>query len=510
LNYKKTTLKFLLVFSFLGILLIPNVSTIDAPPKSSAITISFWYTENDAEKPGIVQLVDEFEILYPGVSVEALQIDFFNARNQYTSSYIAKAESDVMRATRDWIPEFAAAGMIHPLTNTFNASDLDDFLDIAIEMVSLSDSEGDVQIWAYPQLVDTPAIMYNKEIFELAGIDTSLLTINTSWTWDEYWDILLQVNGTEYEFGGETQTVYSTSLAGMMFGAQPYYFGMGAEMFYNDEVYINTAAIDSAESRAALEYLKMITDSSVTPDWLDQGWGPLNPSFRSGQVAMINQGPWELKQNIEIEPIFQGGDNLGIVQLPHDDEGNRGAPVGCHGFIISSHMDLESQEYEAAVNFSRFMSSPHAQKLGAIDFYHVPSRSSVMELPEVQAATSYEYVKAYWDAVEVAFRVPVSKDWAEIETDFGDRVNEYLAGELTLDECIAQTLVLWAEYMPTKDIDPTDDTTDDSTDDTSVTDDASVTDDTIISDKVIWAYPVITLVGVFSLSALLLLRKYGR
>lgn len=428
-------------------LIVGNVSAV--PPKGSdVVTITFWYTENDAEKPGVLQLVTDFETANPNIDVEASQISFFDARNLFTNSFIAGTESMVLRATRDWIPEFAAAGMLLPLTDTFEPSDLTDFIDAAIEMVTYPDSNGTDQLWAYPQLVDTPAIMYNIDIFELAGINTSTLTIETSWTWDEYWDILLQVNGTEYTYGEETIEVYATTLAGMMFGGQPYYFGNGARMFSNDTVLMDTAAINSTESRAALEFMHDVTNSTVTPNWLDQGWGPLNPMFRAGEVAMINQGPWELKQNIETEAIFEEGDNLGILQLPHDADGNRGAPVGMHGMVASSHLDPASAEYEAAVDFIQFITSVEAQELGAIEYYHVPSRQSVMESEYVINNASFPYVKAYWDAVQESIRVPISKDWAQIEADFGDRINDYLADQLTLDGCIAQTLVLWSEYVP--------------------------------------------------------------
>jgi maltose-binding protein MalE len=432
----------------LGIMVTLMIFPYNVVKGADPITINFWYTENDAEKPGVLSLVAEFELTHPGVDIIPFQESFYSARSDYMQKYIAKQEPDVMRATRDWIPEFAAAKLIHPLTNTFNSTELDDYLEMAIEMVTLPDSNGVPQFYAYPQVVDTPAIMYNKQIFQIAGINTANLGFNTSWTWEEYWGILTKVNGTEYTYAEQTNHVYATTLAGLMFGAQPYYFGNGAQMFANDSVYIENAIINSTQSRYGLWFLKNLTDSTVTPNWLDQGWSTLNPNFRAGKIAMINQGPWELKQNIETEAIFEGGDNLGIVQLPHDAEGHQGVPVGCHGYIVSSHVSLASAKFNAVIEFCRYMSSVKAMKEGSIGYYHVPARRSVMELPEVKAAESYPYVKGYWDACLAGFRVPVSKDWAQIETNFGDRINEYLAGTITLDVCIARTMVLWKEYLP--------------------------------------------------------------
>jgi len=47
--------------------------------------------------------------------------------------------------------------------------DYDDFLEVALEMVTYPNETGMDHIWAYPQMLDTQAIMYNKDIFELAG-----------------------------------------------------------------------------------------------------------------------------------------------------------------------------------------------------------------------------------------------------------------------------------------------------------------------------------------------------
>ncbi|MHA1332412.1 MAG: extracellular solute-binding protein, partial [Candidatus Hodarchaeales archaeon] len=193
--------------------------------------ITFWYTENDTEKPGVLALIDQFNTENPDIHVEALQKGFFDARALYTNAFIAANEPELFRAARDWVPEFAVAGMIAPLTSEFTQADLDDFLPSAIRLVTYPDENGVDQIWGFPQLVDTPALMYNKHIFEEAGINTSKLSINTSWTWEEFiGNATMIVNNTD---------AYGYTLAGMFFGAQSIYFGRGARLFKDGIVDIN-------------------------------------------------------------------------------------------------------------------------------------------------------------------------------------------------------------------------------------------------------------------------------
>jgi arabinogalactan oligomer/maltooligosaccharide transport system substrate-binding protein len=391
----------------------------------------------------------------------------------YTNAFIAANEPEVFRAARDWVPEFAVAGMIAPLTAEFTTEDLNDFLPSAIRLVTYPDSNGVDQIWGFPHLIDTPALMYNKEIMSNAGIDVPALNINTSWTWDEFiGNSTLVVNNT---------AAYGYTIAGMFFGAQAIFFGQGARLFYEGILDINHIAINSTESRFALNFLRnMIEVEQITPVWEEMGWETINVLFADdGEVAMIQQGPWELKNFLdnspEFNPIVDGAkpyaspDNLGIMQLPHDEAGNQGAPLGGHAYIISAF--ASGEKYDAAVKLSKFLSDEDAMAAGAIDYYHVPARESVMNRTDVKSSAGYEYVLGFKKNVDKAYQVPVDHRWARIEQEFADNIDEFLANDISLDECIDQTISLWKEILgqDTVDVTTTTTTTDANGTDTSTT-----------------------------------------
>lgn len=410
--------------------------------------ITFWYTENDAEKKGITDLVAAFEAANPSIEVEALQKGFFDAKSLYINAFIAGNEPQLFRATRDWVTEFAVAGMLAPLTSELSQADRDDFLPIALRMVTYPDSNGDDQIWGLPQLVDTPALMLNKHFFDEAGINISGYDFQTSWTWNEYLEICETLYNT-------SAVEYATVLAGMFFGAQPIYFGHGARLFYDGIVDVNHIAINSTESRTALQFLKNFVDANCTPPWTEQGWTSLNQYFsETGRVAMIAQGPWELKNFLDNSPefnptvtdakLYASPDNLVVIQLPHDDAGNSGAPVGGHNYVVSS---FAGAKYDAAVKLAKFLSSEEAMASAAKDYYHVPARQSVMNRTDVKNAASFPYVQGYYQAVLNAYQTPVSNFWANLEEDFANQIDEYLANEINLDQCIKQTIDLWKETL---------------------------------------------------------------
>lgn len=440
--------KFVLLLIFASLLVIPSAT------HAEKTQVTFWFTENSSEAPGVLALINEFEAQNPDIDIVEQAKGFFSAKETYLTQFSAQLEPTVFRAARDWVIEFAQQGLIQPVTDFMNATDKADFLPDALRMVTYPDTNGTDQIWGWPHLVDGPALFYNKYILEQAGINTTSYNSNTTWTWNEFtanaqkiWDADLTAPSGD--------RVYGFTMQGMFFGAQPIYYGHGAEFFKNSNVTFDNIDIGSNASRTALTFLKQVVDADYTPPWDLQGWETINEMFKNGQVGFIQQGPWEIKGfldnaaefNSEVTdaPAHAGPDNLGIIRLPHDESGNEGAPVGGHAYVISTR--ASGAVLEAANKFAKFMSSAHAMKAGAIDYYHMPARISVFEDPEVQASDAWKYISTFKEIVDRSYKNPVDPRWAQIETLFGNELDIYLSGTETLDEFIAVVNSFWAEIF---------------------------------------------------------------
>jgi arabinogalactan oligomer/maltooligosaccharide transport system substrate-binding protein len=435
MRYKK------LLFGMLmfATLVLPTIATSLAfePKSSQTTTINFWYTENDSEKPGLLAKVDAFMDANPDIEVVATQKGFFGVEDDYRTAFVAGNEPQLLRTPRDAVPKFANESLIQPVTSDFTQAEQDEFIDTAMSLVTY---DGDV--WGWPQALDAPAFFFNKHLFEEAGIDTSAITYSTSWTWDQF-DTYTQdiIDDTD---------AYAISLAGMFYGAQPYYYGQGA-YFFDDNIYDQAhIAINSTESRAALTYLKALTDSDKTPTWEEQGWDYFVGDFKDGDVAMIATGPWQILDLIDNSPLFNGTtydeSNLGLMQLPHDEDDNYGALIGGNYYTISAN--AEGDEYDAAVLLAEFLTSEESMATSAIENYHVPARESVLSDTDVMAADSYKYVQAFFEQCKNAFTLVPNELYGSLEGNFGNKINEYLGGDITLDQLITQTIALWNEDLP--------------------------------------------------------------
>ncbi|RMG35111.1 MAG: extracellular solute-binding protein [Methanobacteriota archaeon] len=430
-----------------------SVFSVTAAQTESKTVVTFWYTENSSEAPGVLRLIEEFEATHPDIDIDAQAKGFFSAKETYLTQYTVELEPTVFRAARDWVVEFAFQGLIQPVTDFMNETDKQDFISDALRLVTYPDSNGEEQIWGFPQLVDVPALFYNKRLVEEAGIDTASWTTNTSFTWEEFESNIKAVWDANLD-DGQGGRVYGFTLQGMFFGGQPIYYGHGARFFKNDIISVENININSTESREALTFLKKIVDAPYTPPWDQQGWETINTMFTTGQVAFIQQGPWELANFLNNAPEFNstvdnrpyaGPDNLGIMRLPHDENGNEGAPLGGHAYVISSR--ATGKVREAAMEFAKFMSSTHAMVEGAIDYYHVPARESAYQDETLRNSNSWKYIEAIKRIIDRSYKNPVDHRWAQIETIFGTELDNYLAGEETLDEFIAFVTSFWSEIL---------------------------------------------------------------
>lgn len=404
-------------------------------PKPSQVTLTFWYTENDVEKPGLLEKVAAFEAANPGITVIATQHGFFGVGDEFATAFIAGTEPDVLRTPRDDVVRFAYDGLIDPLTAEFTQADLEDFIPASLALMRFGG-----ELWGFPQAIDCPMFLFNKDLFSTAGIDPNFISFNVSWTWPEFSSNIVLLNSTP--------GVYALSIQGMFYGAQPYYYGHGAkfvERYIYDTRHI---AVDDAKSQFALEFLKNLTDSSLTPPWVEQGWGNYIPDFGNGKVAMVATGPWEITNLLTNYPQFNGtihgNSNLGFMLVPHDADNNYGALIGGNYYTVSS----QSDHYDEAVLLAKFLSSERMMAKSGIENYHVPARLSAMTNTSFMAAPSFQYVEPYFNQCLNAHLLSPSPFYGQMENVLGGYVDQYLAGQINLDTVLSRTIREWEDILP--------------------------------------------------------------
>ena len=341
-------------------------------PTALTADLTWWDTSDPTnEGPAFKELIAKFNETYPNVHINYQSVPFGDAQNKFKTA--AEAESgapDILRAEVAWVSDFASSGYLYALDGT-------PLLENNFLETPLSSDVYDGKTYGVPQVTDTLGLMYNKKLFDKAGITAPPTTC------DEVADdaALLKdkanVDGIYINNGG--------------YFLLPFIYGEGGDLV---DTATETIVVNSDANVTGLTEAQDLVKSgaAVKSDAADS-YGTMMTLFKSGKVAMIINGPWEVA-NISSDPAFGGFENLGIAPVPAGSVG-AGAPVGGHNYVIYSGMD--QAKADAAIAFVKFMSSAESEAFIADELGLLPGNADAYDL-----ITDNEKVSAWKDALAVA------------------------------------------------------------------------------------------------------------
>lgn len=337
--------------------------------------LTWWDTSDPTnEAPAFKELIKRFNEEYPDVTIDYQSVPFADAQNKFKTA--AKSESgapDILRAEVAWVPEFASLGYLYALDGTPLLED-NEFLE-----TPLSSNVYDDKTYGVPQVTDTLGLMYNKALFEKAGLDPE----QPPTTWDEVAEAAdalkskAKVDGLYINAGG--------------YFMLPFIYGEGGDLVDSDaqQILVNSPESVTGVTTAA-DLVK--SGAAVKPDANDS-YGTMMTLFKEGKVGMIINGPWEVA-NVSDDPKFGGLKNLGIAPVPAGSA-EAGSPVGGHNYVIYSGMDEEKAD--AAIAFVNFMASAESQAYIADELGLLPANAEAYDM-----VADNERIAAWKDALDVA------------------------------------------------------------------------------------------------------------
>jgi arabinogalactan oligomer/maltooligosaccharide transport system substrate-binding protein len=349
-------------------------------PAALTAELTWWDTSDPTnEGPAFQELIALFNEQYPNVTIDYQSVPFGEAQNKFKTAAEANAGApDILRAEVAWVPELASLGYLYALDGSPLLADAADFLPIP-----MSSNQFDGSTYGVPQVTDTLALLYNKQLFADAGIDAPPAT------WEEVETVAANIQA---ETGADGLFINPGG-----YFLLPFIYGEGGDLVdaEAEQIVVNSPA--SAAGVAVAQDLVQ-SGAAVKPPASD-AYGTMMTLFKENQVAMIINGPWEVN-NIRQAPDFGDLDNLGIAPVPAGSV-QAGAPVGGHNYVIWSGMPEE--EIEAAIAFINFMSSAESQAFLSAELGLLPTRQSAYQLPQVQ---DNEVVSAFKPVLDAAVARP--------------------------------------------------------------------------------------------------------
>ncbi|RPI32899.1 MAG: extracellular solute-binding protein [Chloroflexota bacterium] len=385
------------------------------PAPEGPVTIQFWHTYNvEVETPFLQDtLIPEFEAAHPNIKVEQVQVPYDQFRRKLLTSMAGGTAPDLIRADIIWVPEFADMGALAALDEVM--PDFAEFQE-AVFPGPLSTNYLNGHYYGLPLDTNTRVLVYNKDMFAAAGIETPPATI------EEFLADCEKIKAL-----GENKYCFADG-GTYAWAVNPWIWSFGGDVT-DPDISAASGYLDGANTKAAYEFLKNLVDKGyMHPGILGGGvdaWG----GFANDEIAMLLEGPW-------FPPIFDG-------QFPDKPYGMALKPAGEGGSIsVVGGEDIvmfqQSQHKEAAAEFIRFMLSEEVQLKWATAG-QMPVIASVVDTDEIK---NHAFFGIFLEQLKTAKARTPHPNWSKIEEAYNQAGSAFLAGELTFEEALGETAKL--------------------------------------------------------------------
>lgn len=386
---------------------------------STTITVSHGYT--DAEATELTKQAAQWNSEHPKQKV-TLQFNGGNdnALQKTVAGFTAGNYPDVAYEYGSSAAQLARQPKLQDLTDKVKSSDMnwEDFFPSERQAATVKG-----KVVGIPALVDNLSLVYNKKLFQAAGIPTP----TNDWSWQDFRTAAAKLTnastknyGWAYANDGSEDTVWR--FLAMLWQA-------GGDLLNSDNT---QPAFDSGAGLAALQQLKdmAVTDKSV---YLDSGNQNYQNLFNSGKIAMLWTGPWDLSSiNTDID--------YGVSYLP----GYNGNHETISGPDLYMMFDHSAKRGDAALQFVTWLTSAKVHLEFAIATGDLPVRVSETKLPDYSKfLAKYPSEKVFVGNLDNVKHVrPNLPAYGQISTAIGQMVQSVLLGhddpQKALDNAKAQ------------------------------------------------------------------------
>jgi multiple sugar transport system substrate-binding protein len=385
---------------------------------SGHVNIVLWHGYTDAEATAINKLTAEFNATHKNITVTP----HFSGNSDFALQKVLTAIAggkppDLAYLYGSWAANIAKSPKTVDLSDfiqrdgsTFNWND---FWPAERAAATVNG-----KVVGLPALVDNLALVYNKKLFDQAGL--SYPTAN--WTWTDFQNAALRLtNPAKKQFGwsfvadGSEDTVWR-------------YWAMlwqAGGSILNPEG--KQASFDSPAGVKALSLIQSLAQKKAI--YNDNGNQNYLGLFNSNHIGMLWTGPWDLTQ------ISTGHESFGVQILPADQ--NHQTISGPDNWVM---FDNGNARKEAAWTFLKWLSSPQVDLQWGLATGDLPIRAAVLKLPGYkQFLAKYPGVGVWAQNLENATQVrPVTAVYPKISNVVGQAVQGVLLNKAQPQQALSQ------------------------------------------------------------------------
>ena len=292
------------------------------------------------QKAGMEKLTEAYMEEHPDVKIEVQATGWDEYWTKLEASATSNSMPDIFWMHSNQMYKYADNGILADCSDIVDANSFSD--------ISIANAEGsDGKVYGVPKDKDLVVLVYNKEIFDQAGVAYP----DDTWTWDN----LTEASEKIYEQTGKYgYMAYAHDLIG-----------------YWNFVYQNGGEILNEDGTKA-EYTEKATSDAIKfyVNLQNNDWCPTQEQFAntsateqffSGQGAMFFAGSWDLANFCSTYTDMNGKWDVAVLpKCPNPESGDGRAVISNS---VSYATAAEGKNKDTAMDFLKFLASEEGQKI---------------------------------------------------------------------------------------------------------------------------------------------------
>lgn len=298
--------------------------------------------------------------------------------------------------------------------------------DTAIEDVTV-----DGKVYGLPVNLEGFGLVYNKSIFEKAGIDADEID-----TWNELVDAVKLLDSKKEELG-------LTAVFAQNCSQYQALSNMAATIYLSPELEngrktLETAELEFTYSDEFKEYIDLLQQYGIQPSLSVTYADQVNRYFCLGEVAIIPQGNWIFNTIKQMDA--QLAENVGIMGIPIDSIGTDYVYVNVPYYWVVNK-DNSDEVIEASKDFLDWLYTSEEGKDLVVELLSFLPAYTGYEDMSINDPLSQDIYDCYTSGNSIPFIYNAYP--AGFANEFADYLQSYIAGRMEWSEVIENTKASW-------------------------------------------------------------------
>ncbi len=385
------------------------------------VEIEFWHGQTQGPAALLQEMIDDFNRTHPDVVVskDSGGVNSDRMLQKVTAGLQADNYPDIAYIYGSDLANLAGGDQLLNLTEAIDAGDLDwdRFVDAGKEAVTVDD-----QPRAVPGFIDNLAVVYNKKIFDDAGVDYP----TDDWTWDDFLATAAELNDPDAGIAGFGWP--GTGDEDTTWRIWPLIWQQGGDIVSEDG---ESVGFDGPSGEAALDVVaRAAADDSVYID-STAGSERMQQLFASGKMAMNVAGPYTLPEYVDAKVDY------GVVEMPSFGDEHT-TIAGPDTWAI---FDNGEERSAAAIEFMDWFSEPEQQLRWIAEAGSLPLTNDVEDAEGfAEYETSLPGLEKFIENTELARTRATVPEYPQISQAMGKAVASVLYGEADPSEALSEAV----------------------------------------------------------------------